>query len=416
MDNLKSINDLIFYVNTILGLKRKATPKHNNFTVFSALRNETDEDKTHTTFLYEILRTDGMHGMGDVFLKSFFETVLNLPYSPTARIYQEYHIHSDDNYGRSDLCIETASDRYPIEIKIYAHDQDCQIDRYVKFARKKSKTSKVYYLTLDGHSPSSCSKSNEDDFVCISFAEDIHKWLTTCIEIASHDKNIVDVLNQYRTLLNKLTNVKEDDIYMNAVEKIICSSKENYECAMALEQGLLAVRLNTKKTIFEKIKEHLSACINCDYNISDIKKSTCSLTYEIKSAEKITLQLVFEISVDTFYYGVRIITKDNKKLPDNFIKKYKKFIMCLYDNNDWQDWVNKIPEEPKQKNWVWWRWLPSKEEQIDFSKCAGENYIKLYDATEFNKIMNKIYLDIDSNLDFILKNGVPKDKINTDHY
>ncbi|MEE3422826.1 MAG: hypothetical protein VZR11_09030 [Succinimonas sp.] len=87
--------------------------------------------------------------------------------------------------------------------------------------------------------------------------------------------------------------------------------------------------------------------------------------------------------------------------------------MCLYDNNDWQDWVNKIPE---QKNWVWWRWLPSREEQINFNKCAGENYLKLYDAVEFDKIMNNIYLDINSNLNFILKNGVPKDKINTDHY
>jgi len=417
MNELKSLNDLFCYVKNILVLKRNAAPKNNNFTVFSALRNETDEDKTHTTFLYEILRPDGMHGMGDKFLKNFFESVLNQPYSTTARIHQEYHITSDDNYGRLDLLIETSDNCYPIEIKIYARDQDCQIERYVKFAKDRSETSKVYYLTLDGHTPSSCGKSEENYFVCISFADQIHKWLINCIDIARSNKNVVDVLNQYLTLLNKLTSSEQDDIYMNAVEKIIKQNKENYECAVAIEKGLQAVRTAKIITIFNRLKEHLSDRIECNYHENEVKKfykeknPYHALACEIKSAENIKVELAFEISVEGFYYGVAInvLQGDRKSL----IQDRKEFIKSLYDNNNWRNWVDKIP---KHGCWVWWKWLPSKNEQINFHSGSGENYLKLYDAIEFDKIMNIIYSDIDFNLDSILKNGIPTDSANLEHH
>ena len=152
-----SFQELFNYIKTILEIKQKNNHyRANNFTVFSALRNETDEENTHTTFLYEVLRPDGQHGMKDTFLKDFFKTVLKVDnYDKTAKIFQECHIDpKDDNYGRLDLCIETDSARYPIEIKIYADDQDHQMERYHKFAKRKSNVSQVYYLTLNGHPPS----------------------------------------------------------------------------------------------------------------------------------------------------------------------------------------------------------------------------------------------------------------------
>ena len=142
MDELKSINELYYHAKMLLNLRRKTnTSRSGNFTVFTALRNETDEEKAHTTFLYEILRPDGLHGMGDIFLNDFFTTVLGEHYQPGAKVNQEYHIDSnDDNYGRPDLCIETSTDCFPVEIKIYAQDQPKQIERYFEFAKRKSKT------------------------------------------------------------------------------------------------------------------------------------------------------------------------------------------------------------------------------------------------------------------------------------
>lgn len=419
MNDFKSLNELFSYIKTILELKKKAAPKNNSFTVFSVLGNETDEDKTHTTFLYEILKPNGLHGMGDVFIKTFFETVLNQSYSNSAQISKQHNIDSNnDNYGRIDLCIETSKNRYPIEIKIYAPDQDHQIDRYVKYAKEKSETSKVYYLTLDGHTPSSCDQSSEDDFICISFAEHISKWLTNCIDIARHDKNVVDVLNQYLTLLNKLTSSEQSDIYMDAIEKLISSSKDNYECAVAFEKGLVAVRTSKIKQIFDNIKAHLSDRIECNYDESELnmfykeKNPYHALTGEIKTEGNIRLELAFEISVEGFYYGVAI---DIPNVPqpegNSIIQERKEFIKSLYNNADWKDWVDRI-----KGCWVWWKWLPSKNEKINFSNCSGENYLKLYDAVEFNKIMENIYDDIDSNLSFIIKNGVPKNSENLGHH
>ena len=86
-----SFQELFNYIKTILEIKQKTNHyRANNFTVFSALRNETDEEKTHTTFLYEILRPNGQHGMKDAFLKDFFKTVLKVDsYNKTAKIFQD---------------------------------------------------------------------------------------------------------------------------------------------------------------------------------------------------------------------------------------------------------------------------------------------------------------------------------------
>lgn len=64
----QSIQDLLFYVTNILQIKEKtAKQKEGDFTVFTALRNESDDVRTHSTFLYEMLRPDGCHGLKDAF-------------------------------------------------------------------------------------------------------------------------------------------------------------------------------------------------------------------------------------------------------------------------------------------------------------------------------------------------------------
>ena len=108
---------------------------------------------------------------------------------------------------------------------------------------------------------------------------------------------------------------------------------------------------------------------------------------EIKTVENIKLELAFEISVEGFYYGVAIdipnvLQPERKK---SIIQERKEFIKSLYNNADWQDWVGRI-----KGYWVWWKWLPSKNEKINFINCSGESYLKLYDDKEFNKIMENI--------------------------
>lgn len=431
MGDSNSFHELFNYVKTILEIKQKANHhRANNYTVFSALRNETDEEKTHTTFLYEILRPDGQHGMKDAFLKDFFKTVLKIDnYTNTAKIFQECHIDSkDDNYGRLDLCIETDSARYPIEIKIYADDQDHQIERYYKFAKRKSDVPRVYYLTLNGHSPSekSLGKLSEDDVICISFAKEIHAWLNNCVDIANHKhaQDVVAAINQYQTLLNKLTDEQQDDVYMDAINKLICSSKENYECAVAFEKGLVAARTQKLKELFNDIREFLSEskqlqnhpifdnCLEEDNLLEEritgyyslAKNTWPKLWLEIKKVNEISIILNIEVG-ETLYYGV-IFTNDNwDKIP------IQKDVLCKAfgrNNSCWEDCVNKY----KGKNWwIWWRYLPFKDSPLNFRRCSGI-YTGLYDKQEYQNILNAITKEIGDNLESILKTGMPNTEQN----
>ena len=421
-----SFQELFNYIKTILEIKQKNNHyRANNFTVFSALRNETDEEKTHTTFLYEILRPDGQHGMKDTFLKDFFKTVLKVDnYDKTAKIFQECHIDpKDDNYGRLDLCIETDSARYPIEIKIYADDQDHQMERYHKFAKRKSEVSQVYYLTLNGHSPSekSLGKLSENDVICISFAKEIHAWLNNCIDIANHKhaQDVVAVINQYQTLLNKLTDEQQDDVYMDAINKLISSSKENYECAVAFEKGLAAARTEKLRELFNDIRKYLAENKKLkDYSIFNnsieedellekriseyysLDKNTWpKIWFEIKRVNEIRIILNIELGV-TLYYGLIFTNDDWDKIP---IQKDVLGKAFGRNNSCWTDRINKF----KGKDWwIWWRYLPFKDSPLNFRSCSGI-YTNLYDRQEYQNILDAISKELGDNLESILKTGMP---------
>ncbi len=155
--DMKSLSVLLKNVGIILELKKNSQSLnqqiYDNFTIFTALGLEEKELK-HCQIIYELINPEGRHGMGDKFLKLFFEKVFKEEYEPVTVIKSECDIRGNGNYGRIDLYIETANASYPIEVKINADDQETQIFRYNKFA-KESNTKKynVFYLTLLGKSP-----------------------------------------------------------------------------------------------------------------------------------------------------------------------------------------------------------------------------------------------------------------------
>ena len=389
------------------------------------MRNETDEEKTHTTFLYEILRPDGLHGMKDAFLKDFFKTVLKIKNNPkTVNVIQECFIDSlDDIYGRPDICIETDSARYPIEIKIYADDQDKQIERYYDFAKKKSEMSQVYYLTLNGRTPSekSLGKLSEDDVICISFAKEIHAWLNNCADIANRKKanDVVAVINQYQKLINKLTDDQQDDVYMDAIKKLVSSNRENYECAAAFEKAVKNARIEKLKDLFANIRIILNKiCDSEKYDISindpselevvqrkisdyyNFSKNTWpSIWFEIKRVSSI--RIIFQIEVDTYLrYGVLYTNDAWENVPEQKNKLRNAFGR---NSQNWNDRVNK-----KGNWWVWKKDVKSDGKHINFKDCNG-NYPDLYDEKEYKSLLESIEKDLKIDIDNILKTGVPRD-------
>jgi len=68
----------------------------------------------------------------------------------------------------------------PFEVKIWAGDQNAQLQDYYAYAQEETqkhgqKAPRIYYLTPDGYKPSERSRGNlsDDEIQTLSFKEDI---------------------------------------------------------------------------------------------------------------------------------------------------------------------------------------------------------------------------------------------------
>lgn len=427
--NEQHISELLNQVNSLLQIKRKIPHVlGEKFNVFSVLNMESDEVNTHSRLIYEFLNKDGSHGMGDVFLREFFAQVLEKPYPDSeVNVYRESIIPASDNYGRIDILISGKDFCYPIEIKIYAGDQHKQIQRYYEFA-KKMQDHQVYYLTLDGHEPSDDSlgsiketqkdeqneKQKEKPIECISFNYHIRKWLEHCAEIAWKAQNITEIIRQYIKLLDKLTGNIEEDIFMEEIKDIVGRSKENYESALAIEKSLLTVRKEMMIKFFSEIEEHMNGKLEkllSDYNDKaegyyKAKTNYPSVSYCIKALNGITIALRFEVHYN-FYYGINFFNEEN--IQQNCCKVDSNRIVNAFECNKWKEQISMSKHRPQNKwdQWLWWRYLPG--EKINFRECNEGLYNDLFDPEKHKALMEKIFGEIDKQLDSILKTGLPTD-------
>lgn len=440
----KTWHQLLKNVGIILKLKKntEALDKQfdDNFTVFSALGFEEKELK-HCQIIYSLLNPEGKHGMGDIFLRQFFITVMDNEKYESATVKSEYDIRSEDNSGRIDLYIKNENACYPIEVKINADDQETQIYRYHKFAKDSNKNKfTIFYLTLNGKKPKAKSTkdmTDEDlnDVKCISFKEEILPWLRICAELAYKAKkiSIYGAIHQYITLIEKLTIKQEEkehqeDIFMNSITEVMALSGEYFNAAKKIAENFDAVQPNKMKDILQKIQNHMQKThhLNGVFEQEEIdeyysggvriqKNATVSLEFRLDTyAEaKVSLNLVFEIcgdadSDDQFYYGVVIKNANTDEYDADFVQDMKQDIANIFNNQNWKDLAAAIPED---KCWVWWKNLPSKSEEPNFRKC-DDNYLKLYNPADYEQIMNEIFKEIDTNLEFIRNNGVPPKLLN----
>lgn len=437
--DMNALHGLLRNVGIILKVRRDSEEFKQNFddsfTVFSALNIENLELK-HCQIISELLNPCGKHGMGSIFLKSFFKIVLDkekeVADNVIPRVYTEYVIKNKSSGGRMDLYIETATAYYPIEVKIWADDQDCQLSRYYQYVKNKSDNNFViYYLTLDGHKPSekSIKGLNKQDLKNVkrrSFEEHILPWLKNCAELSYRSPNVYGAIHQYITLVEKLTlkhkeEKLQEDLLMNSIENVISLSGEYFNAAKKIAENFDAVQPNKMKDIFQKIQNHMFERYHLDgkYNLDEIKNyyfggiraqkdNHPSLEFRLGTYDKISLNIIFEIcgiadASDQFYYGVVIKNANTDKYDSDFVQNMKQDIANIFNNENWKNLVEAVPDG---SCWVWWKNLPSKSEEPNFRKC-DDNYLKLYNPADYERIMNEIFKEIDTNLEFIKKNGVP---------
>lgn len=408
---MTNIEILLQQVANILDIRNKVTnARSDKFNIFTVLDMETKEVNTHCRLIYELLSPDGQHGMGRAFLDEFFDMVLHKPAPEFVMIKREYAINAlaDDEYGRIDLLLEGKGFCYPIEVKIYADDQSRQIERYNNFALKE-KNNQVYYLTLDGHEPSTNSLGNleENAVECLSFATDIRGWLIRCGEIAWRSPAVSEIIRQYISLIDKLTGNVQEDEYMSMIKNMVGISKENYQSAFAIEHALKLVRTEMMQRVFSEIENHIGdrlSLFRSQRNYVDLSKKYYEsnrrvwpgLSYLLNTCGDYNIALRFEVE-ENFYYGVIFFKNDWDQVPKEADK-----ILNAFSNEDWRKTVKSYK---RNDWWLWYKYLPSKEKRINF-RNGNENYSDLYDSEGYSKIMQEVFMEIDTQLESIRNTGL----------
>ena len=242
--------------------------KGENYNLFSILSIERYELK-HSALIANLLDPKGSHGCGDAFLKAFFEIALKgtaYPFesSTPPQSHTEHYtgLIAGDTGGRIDILVESKSSHYGliIENKIYAGDQDKQLTRYDNYGKKTFGADRylLVYLTLFGSEASegSTAKGNakEVDYLCLSYAEDILRWLEQCVRLA-YDKPLVrESLNQYIRTIKQLT---YQDMNQENIQEIIDLAVDHPEVVdiLSSKRGAIAQGIR-EKYIFPKLEEY----------------------------------------------------------------------------------------------------------------------------------------------------------------
>lgn len=203
--------------------KAEAHKRGEHFNIFNVLDLTSDETRTHSAFISELLDPNGSHGLGDQFLQSFVNTIDCLKSwhfdTQSAKVHKELSIGGKNEDctegGRIDILVESNGKAIIIENKIYAGDQEKQLVRYYNYGTKNcSNGFRLLYLTLNGDDASEYSREKlvvNEDYYAVAYNHEIFDWLQRCIEFSVRRPLIRETLIQYQSLINQLT--------MNSMDK-----------------------------------------------------------------------------------------------------------------------------------------------------------------------------------------------------
>lgn len=217
--------------------KVEAHKRGEHFNIFNVLNLTSNETRTHSAFIAELLDPNGSHGLGDQFLRSFVNTIDCLKSwnfdTQSAKVQKERSIGNiNEDYsegGRIDIVVESRGKAILIENKIYAGDQEKQLTRYYNYGQKNySEGFRLLYLTLTGNRASEDSRGElalNEGYYTIAYDHEISDWLNRCVELAVRHPLVRETLIQYQYLINQLTMNNMDKNSQEDLLKVMADPK-----------------------------------------------------------------------------------------------------------------------------------------------------------------------------------------------
>jgi len=304
-----------------------------HFNIFEILNLSTNEVRTHSAFISELLDQKGRHGQGDLFLRMFLSLIEIQNFdTENSRVEIETYIGeiNDDKTegGRLDIFIATKnSPNIIIENKIYASDQKNQLLRYSNF----DPSATIIYLTLDGRN--SLEQFDGQNVIALSYSQDITRWLEECILIAHQIPVIRETISQYLNLIRKLT----QQYALEDMEKEIYALLiKNPDYALTIQDSynaFNAIKTKIRKSFFTRIKEYYSDRINAESSMIQINQD-------------IFVYLCLDEDSSGVYLGYRLYQNGWEINNSEFGRKCAIYLRSLnrrfVSNKNWIGWV--VPE------------------------------------------------------------------------
>lgn len=277
-------------------------------------------ENTHSAIIAELLNPKGTHSLKSELLEAFL-SLIDKDFVPTdfnpsnATVYTEY----TTDKGRIDILIkDTNKNALIIENKIYAADQYEQLKRYEQFAKKEFKAYQIYYLTLWGNE-ASLQSGEGVNYLTISYADTIIRWLDKCIALAARLPLVRETLIQYSNHLKILTN---QDMNTKNQEEIVKTLAD-----FGNLEAVQNVFLNYPKIFDYLVKKHFNPKMEefakqneLKYYYEEAKESY--IKFELaKDGFKEKLEIEFKLekvsNSFSYFYGISENTKNFKLSLEN---------------------------------------------------------------------------------------------------
>ncbi len=360
MEKLNTINQLLNEIQTISeSYKRVAEATGENFNIFSVLQMESDEVKTHSRFLAELLNPKGSHGQKDVFLKKFIDRFEILDFeTENAEVFVEFYIGevTPNSGGRIDILVRNKSDVVMIENKIYASEQPNQLTRYRNYRPKGN----LLYLTLDGK-VSKEEKVNTNDYRCISYENDIINWLDECKKESVNIPILRETISQYINLVKALTGQNINTKMSLEITNRVIKDEQSFDAFISIINSQNEVRNEIIENELIPLIVKVATNYNLEYDYKQIEPSNSKSTWKSfwfssPNLKRLHLCLTFSLNIESGFKNLIFGFSYDKSEPMSNLIEYeeigKKFLLnCAKSKRSSRDWLCYEHYEEKYRNW-----------------------------------------------------------------
>lgn len=323
---LKAVNAIVQQAKVT---KEESRLRGEQFNIFKVCGVDHYELQ-HSAIIAELLNPQGSHGQGCLYLKLFLDTYgssINVVTLDEKSIKVKREKWTTDYDGRMDIYIEYQDKPIVIiENKLYARDQNIQLQRYDKDAKqRKADKYDIIYLTLDGKD-ATAESGNLVKYIRMSYKKDIIRWLGLCIENSVRLPLLRETLIQYQNHIKIITNNDMSEFEKQNLYKMLANYPEATRKILSINQNdywWFVYNNHVKKNLKEIADKY-----SLQFDDSEmIPSGNCSFSFYKKSwKENIkdnTICITFETDKKNYtgyYVGITSSLRCNLKKQDRALK------------------------------------------------------------------------------------------------